>query len=88
MRDKEDLGQQVAAVISDVEMPRLDGFHLCSLIRADAKLRELPVLLFSSMINDAQRRKGLEVGATGQITKPEITLLVQRLESCLSPANP
>lgn len=85
LRDRGNLDEQVAAIVSDIEMPRMDGLNLCSRIRADAKLRQLPVILFSSMINDAQRRKGEEVGATDQITKPEIAQLVKRLESCLSP---
>ena len=85
VRSREDFQKEVAAVVTDIEMPRMDGFHLCSRIRADATLRQLPVILFSSMINDAQRRKGEEVGATDQITKPEIAQLVQRLEACLSP---
>jgi two-component system chemotaxis response regulator CheV len=84
LRDHEDFRKEVDAVVSDIEMPRMDGFHLCSLIRSDAKLGQLPVLLFSSMINDVQRKKGRDVGATDQITKPEIAQLVQRLEACLT----
>lgn len=84
LRDNNDLRKEVSAIVSDIEMPRMDGFHLCSLIRSDAKLQNLPVLLFSSMINDAQRKKGQEVGATDQITKPEIAQLVERLEACLT----
>lgn len=84
LRDQEDFRKEVSAIVSDIEMPRMDGFRLCSRIRADAKLKQLPVLLFSSMINDAQRKKGQDVGATDQITKPEIAQLIQRLEACLT----
>jgi len=73
----------VAAIISDIEMPRMDGLRLCSLVRDNVGLKHLPVILFSSMINEAQRRKGRSVGATDQVTKPEIGQLVERLEACL-----
>ena len=81
---KEDLASDVVAVVSDIEMPCMDGLHLCSRIRANAKLKDLPVILFSSMINAGLRRKGESVGATDQITKPEIAQLVMRLEACLN----
>jgi len=77
----------IAAVITDIEMPRMDGHHLCASIKQDAVLRRLPVILFSSMINDALRRKGREVGADDQITKPEIGRLVERLQACIAAAE-
>ncbi|MEJ2690239.1 MAG: response regulator [Deltaproteobacteria bacterium] len=87
LRDHEDFKKKVAAIVSDIEMPGMDGFRLCSQIRSDAKLGQLPVLLFSSMINDVQRKMGQDVRATDQITKPEIAQLVQRLQACLESAE-
>ncbi len=77
----------IAAVITDIEMPRMDGHHLCASIKEDAVLRRLPVILFSSMITDALRHKGEEVGADDQITKPEIGRLVERLQACIAAAE-
>ncbi len=71
------------AVITDIEMPKMDGHRLLKLIRDDAELRGLPVILFSSLINDEMRSKGEMLGATGQITKPEMNELVNFLDSVL-----
>jgi len=59
------------AVISDVEMPRMDGYTLTRTIKADAVLKALPVVLFSSLISPGLLHKGESVGADAQITKPE-----------------
>lgn len=77
------LSQTVLAIISDIEMPRMDGHHFCMKVRADAAYKKIPVILFSSMINDALRRKGEQVGADDQVTKPELDALVIRLEECV-----
>lgn len=61
----------IDAVISDVEMPRMDGYTLTRNIKADAELSILPVVLFSSLISPALLHKGQSVGADAQITKPE-----------------
>lgn len=59
------------AVISDVEMPRMDGYTLTRNIKADPELSRLPVVLFSSLISPTLLHKGESVGADAQITKPE-----------------
>ena len=71
------------AVITDIEMPKMDGHRLLKLIRDDEKLRGIPVILFSSLINDEMRSKGEALGATGQIAKPEMNELVDFLDSVL-----
>ncbi|QAZ65903.1 chemotaxis protein [Solidesulfovibrio carbinolicus] len=58
-------------VISDIEMPRLDGYTLTRRIRETPALARLPVILFSSLITDELRHKGLSVGADEQISKPQ-----------------
>lgn len=70
----------VSCVVTDIEMPQMDGHHLTKLIKEDAVLRELPVILFSSLINEEMRRKGEMVGADAQITKPEIANLVALID--------
>ena len=71
------------AVITDIEMPKMDGHRLLKLIREDEKLRGIPVILFSSLINEEMRSKGEALGATGQIAKPEMNELVDFLDSVL-----
>ena len=58
-------------VVSDIEMPRMDGYTLTRTIKEAPELRDLPVLLFSSLITDELRHKGASVGADGQISKPQ-----------------
>jgi twitching motility two-component system response regulator PilG len=57
-------------VISDVRMPGLDGFELCAAIRADPALHEIPIVLLTSLADEASRKKGKLVGATAFLTKP------------------
>jgi two-component system chemotaxis response regulator CheV len=73
----------VLAVITDIEMPRMDGHHLCLRIKKEPAYKKVPVMLFSSLINDAARHKGESVGADDQITKPELGQLITRLQACL-----
>jgi two-component system chemotaxis sensor kinase CheA len=58
-------------VVSDVEMPRVDGFQLTSRIRTDLGLAELPVIIVTSLASEAHRRRGLEVGAQAYIVKSQ-----------------
>jgi two-component system chemotaxis sensor kinase CheA len=59
------------AVVTDIEMPRLDGLGLTARIRADGRFRELPVILVTSLATDESRRRGAEVGANAYITKAQ-----------------
>ena len=68
----------VQCVVSDIEMPQMDGHNLCKRIKDDPVLKHLPVLLFSSLITDKLRHKGEAVGADEQISKPEVTALAQK----------
>jgi len=67
---------RVACLITDIEMPRMDGHRLTKLIKSDPVLMEIPVLIFSSLIDENMQKKGAEVGADGQLSKPEIANLV------------
>lgn len=78
-------GPPVDAVISDIEMPRMDGHHLTRRIKADERLRAIPVVLYSSMIYEEMRRKGEAVGADAQICKPDISRLLQTVDGLLFP---
>ncbi len=77
------LRDHVACVVTDIEMPLMDGHHLTKLIKDDPVLKDLPVILFSSLINEEMRRKGEQVGANAQITKPEIARLVTLVDELI-----
>ena len=70
-------------LITDIEMPEMDGHRLVKLIRSDNALQHIPIIIFSSLINDDMRRKGERLGADGQISKPEIGDLVNMLDQIL-----
>ena len=65
-------------LISDIEMPRLDGYTLTKYVKDDPELNNLPIILFSSLITDELRHRGDSVGADDQISKPEFIMLAQR----------
>ncbi|GAB6035928.1 chemotaxis protein [Fundidesulfovibrio butyratiphilus] len=73
----------VQVVVSDIEMPTMDGHNLTLRIKQDPELRRLPVLLFSSLITDKLRHKGEAVGADDQISKPEVGQLALRAKSLI-----
>jgi two-component system chemotaxis response regulator CheV len=72
------LADSVNLVVTDIEMPAMDGHTLCKNIKDDPVLKVLPVVLFSSLINDQLYHKGLSVGADDQVTKPEVGTLAER----------
>jgi len=76
LREKGTVLNDVHLIITDIEMPQMDGHRLCKLIKEDDTLKKIPVVIFSSLINDDIRRKGEAVGADEQLTKPEIGKLV------------
>ncbi len=75
----ESVREVVAAVISDIEMPRMDGFSLTRRIRENPVLKDLPVVLFSSLVSPDNEKKGMQVGATAQISKPRWEDLAETL---------
>ncbi|HKK00789.1 MAG TPA: chemotaxis protein [Desulfuromonadales bacterium] len=80
-----DLSGDLDLLISDIEMPGMDGLTLCRKLREDLRLKELPVLMFSSLINEQMAHKCDSVGATGYISKPQIPLLIEMIDGyCMS----
>ncbi len=73
-------GEAPDIVVSDIEMPGVDGLHLTKLIKGDARLAGVPVILFSSLITDENRKKGAQVGADMQIPKPELANIVKLVD--------
>lgn len=78
--EEDTLDSKVKLVITDIEMPKMDGHHLTKLIKTSSKTSHLPVIIFSSMISDEMMRKGAALGADAQITKPEISTLVGEID--------
>lgn len=70
-------------VITDIEMPKMDGHHLTKKIKELAKTKDIPVILFSSLITDDLYHKGVKVGADEQVSKPEIQNLIQKMDNLL-----
>ena len=70
-------------VISDIEMPRMDGMHLLSRIKTESALKHLPVIMFSSLGSDANRAKAMKLGAADLISKPDIHRLVDLVDKTI-----
>lgn len=83
MKRKGDIQQQVGCVITDIEMPVMDGHRLTKLVKGDSKLKDVPVIIFSSLVNDEMRRKGEQLGADAQLAKPEIGNLVREIDKLI-----
>lgn len=73
----------VQLVITDIEMPQMDGHHLTKKIKSHPDLKKLPVIIFSSLITDDLRHKGEQVGAEEQISKPEIAELILQMDKLI-----
>lgn len=71
-------------LITDIEMPQMDGLHLTKRLREIDRYAELPIVIFSSLISDDLKHKGEAVGANAQITKPEIGVLIATLDEFLA----
>ncbi|EAF7747919.1 TPA_asm: response regulator, partial [Listeria monocytogenes] len=69
---KEQTFENVNLLITDIEMPQMDGHHLTKVIKEDEIGRELPVVIFSSLITEDLEHKGAGVGADAQVSKPNI----------------
>ncbi len=82
-KDEGTLDQHVQCIITDIEMPLMDGHRLTKLVKDDDKLKSIPIIIFSSLINPEMRRKGEQLGANAQLTKPEIGNLVRTIDNVL-----
>ncbi|EOS45670.1 two-component system, chemotaxis family, response regulator CheV [Lachnospiraceae bacterium MD335] len=83
-RSAGNLEDEVKLVITDIEMPLMDGHRLTKLIKSDDETKYLPVIIFSSLVNEEMRKKGEELGADAQLSKPEIGNLVKVIDGLLS----
>lgn len=77
------LDEHVKLIITDIEMPLMDGHRLTRLVKENDKTKDIPVVIFSSLVNDEMKRKGEALGADAQISKPEIGNLVKIVDGLL-----
>lgn len=76
-----------AGIVSDIQMPNLDGLALTARIRENARFRDLPVILVTTLSSDEDKRRGLEAGANAYIPKPSFdqVLLLETLKRLVGP---
>lgn len=74
---------KVHCIITDIEMPMMDGHRLTKLVKTNEELQRLPVIIFSSLVNEEMRKKGEALGADAQLTKPEIGTLVDAVDKLI-----
>ncbi|MEK6162937.1 chemotaxis protein [Vibrio cholerae] len=74
------ISELIDAVVTDVEMPRMDGMHLIKRLRDDDSYSSMPIVMFSSLMSDDNRAKALALGANDTLTKPEIGKMVAMMD--------
>jgi CheY-like chemotaxis protein len=76
------------AIITDIMMPRMDGFDLCIALRADPATEDIPVIMVTALEGERDRQRGLAVGADTYLTKPfSWNALTARLAELLAAAH-
>ncbi len=78
------LNEHVRCIVTDIEMPEMDGHRLTKLIKSDEETKNIPIIIFSSLVNDEMKRKGESLGADAQLSKPEIGNLVKIVDKLVS----
>lgn len=78
------LEKNVKCVVTDIEMPQMDGHRLLKMMKEDPELKDIPVIIFSSLINEEMRRKGEQLGAAAQVTKSDMGHFIQELDRILA----
>jgi two-component system chemotaxis response regulator CheV len=76
-QDGSSFASHIGMLITDVEMPQMDGLHLTSLVRKEETLKDLPVAIFSSLASEDNKRKWIGLGADRILTKPDLPNLVK-----------
>ncbi|WP_163713591.1 hybrid sensor histidine kinase/response regulator transcription factor [Mangrovibacterium lignilyticum] len=71
-------------VVSDIMMPRMDGYELCEKLKSNYETSHIPIILLTALSNKSQHLKGLGLGADDYLTKPfDVTLLQQRIKTII-----
>ena len=82
-KEKGTLNEHVQCIITDIEMPIMDGHRLTKLVKSDDATKDIPIVIFSSLVNEEMRRKGEQLGANAQLSKPEIGNLVTEVDALI-----
>lgn len=82
-----DIQKNVHCIVTDIEMPRMDGHRLTKLVKSNDDMKSIPLVIFSSLVNEEMRRKGELLGADAQLTKPEIGQLVGAIDKLIDGAT-
>lgn len=77
------IDDKVSCIITDIEMPQMDGYRLTKLVKENESLKHIPLIIFSSLVNAEMRRKGEQLGADAQLSKPEIGQLVGAIDKLI-----
>ena len=77
----EDFSEDIQVLITDIEMPQMDGHTLTRKVKEHPILKKLPVIIFSSLITEDLKHKGTSVGADAQLSKPDIGELVSIIDT-------
>lgn len=85
-KNAKDVSKEIAIIITDIEMPRMDGHRLTKLVKEDPQLKGIPLVIFSSLINPEMHIKGKQLGADEQLSKPEIGHLVSVIDHLIGKA--
>jgi two-component system chemotaxis response regulator CheV len=80
----ENFTKEAQILITDIEMPQMDGLTLTRKIKEHETLRKLPVVIFSSLITEELRHKGESVKVDAQLSKPEVSELVDTVDKLLN----
>ncbi|OAK02313.1 chemotaxis protein CheV [Bacillus wiedmannii] len=72
----EKMFEHIHLLITDIEMPKMDGHHLTKVVKDGEIMNRLPVIIFSSLITNELFHKGEAVGANAQVSKPDIQELI------------
>ncbi len=84
LAEVQDISSHVCAVVTDLEMPQMDGHELLRSIKGNLKFKDIKVIVFSSLISEEKWKQAVELGVDGQLSKPEIGKLIEMLDNLLS----
>jgi two-component system chemotaxis response regulator CheV len=86
-REGKPVSHYLNLILTDIEMPEMDGLTLCKKIRQELKWTDIPILVYSSLINEQMIAKCKAVGATSAMSKPAIDQVIRNIESANVHAN-
>ena len=71
-------------IILDLMLPKMDGYKVCGLLKADTRYNKIPIIMFTARAQESDKKMGKEVGADAYITKPfEPQALLEKIRQLL-----